>query len=176
MENFRKKFCYHSRQIALSTYHPYECKMVDFLTASGMSIICFMSYRTIAQKPLEFFLENRDKCTGHDEVAGSKNSNVIITNIYCLRGIHFNSHYTVKVSRCLYLCMHDLILLTKNHRQAKLLRNATQCKKRTQKQVVTTLLFQVTKYLSDDYRNIYNLVTHHSERKMNDLFHRVTIA
>jgi hypothetical protein len=50
--------------------------MFDFLIASGMSIICFMAYRTIAQKPLKFFLENRDKFTGHDEVAGSKNSEV----------------------------------------------------------------------------------------------------
>ena len=28
------------------------------------------------------------------------------------------------------------------------------------------------KFLSDDYVNLYNLVTHHDERKMNDTFHR----
>lgn len=100
---------YKCRKIALSTYHPYECKMIDFLVASGMSIICFMAYKTIAQKPLQFFLENRDKFSNHDEMSGSKNS-------------------------------------------------------------------EVTKYLSDDYRNIYNLVTHHSERKMNDLFHRAMFS
>ena len=31
---------------------------------------------------------------------------------------------------------------------------------------------QVTKFLSDDYANLYNLVTHHSERKVGDTFHR----
>ena len=30
----------------------------------------------------------------------------------------------------------------------------------------------MTKYLSDDYINLYNLVTHHSERKVGDIFHR----
>ena len=33
-------------------------------------------------------------------------------------------------------------------------------------------IFQVTKYLSDDYTNLYNLVTHRSERKVGDTFHR----
>ena len=32
------------------------------------------------------------------------------------------------------------------------------------------------KYLSDDYTNIYNLVTHHSERKYGDVFHRSMFA
>ena len=32
-------FCsYDCRAAALSTYHPYECKIMDFLIASGMSI------------------------------------------------------------------------------------------------------------------------------------------
>ena len=30
----------------------------------------------------------------------------------------------------------------------------------------------MTKYLSDDYTNLYNLVTHRSERKVGDTFHR----
>jgi hypothetical protein len=62
--------------VANATYHRYECKIYDFLIASGMSIICFMAYRTITQKPLQFFLEHRDKFDNHDEVAGSKNSEV----------------------------------------------------------------------------------------------------
>ena len=62
----------------MSTYHRYECKIYDFLIASGMSIICFMAYRTITQKPLQFFLENKDKFQDHDEVAGSKGSEVKI--------------------------------------------------------------------------------------------------
>ena len=60
----------------MSTYHRYECKIYDFLIASGMSIICFMAYRTITQKPLQFFLENKDKFQDHDEVAGSKGTKV----------------------------------------------------------------------------------------------------
>ncbi|CAB4058311.1 unnamed protein product [Lepeophtheirus salmonis] len=98
------------RKEALSSYHRYECKVVDFLIASGMSIVCFMAYRTISQKPLDFFLKNKELFSNHDEISGSKDG----TN---------------------------------------------------QK-----------KYLSDDYRNLYNLVTHHSERKTGDMFHRSMLA
>ena len=70
-----------SRQIANSTYHRYECKIYDFLIASGMSIICFMAYRTITQKPLQFFLDNRHLFDNHDEVAGSKNTEVEATKV-----------------------------------------------------------------------------------------------
>ena len=38
------------------------------------------------------------------------------------------------------------------------------------------MILQVTKYLSDDYINLYNLVTHHSERKVGDTFHRSMFA
>ncbi len=36
--------------------------------------------------------------------------------------------------------------------------------------------FQAEKYLSSDYRNLYNLVTHHAERKTGDIFHRAMLA
>ena len=99
-------FCsYDCRRIALDTYHKYECKVIDFLIASGMSVICFLAFRAVTKKPLKFFLDNKDKFRDHDETAGS-----------------------VKAA--------------------------------------------VTKHLSDDYRNLYNLVTHHSERKIGDVFHR----
>ena len=43
-------FCsYECRKIALETYHPYECKIFDFLIASGMSIVCFLAYKAIVQ-------------------------------------------------------------------------------------------------------------------------------
>ena len=43
-------FCsYDCRKIALETYHPYECKIFDFLIASGMSIVCFLAYKAIVQ-------------------------------------------------------------------------------------------------------------------------------
>jgi hypothetical protein len=42
-------FCF-SRQTAMTTYHRYECKIYDFLIASGMSIICFMAYRNQRHK------------------------------------------------------------------------------------------------------------------------------
>ena len=65
------------RKVALSTYHQFECTIVDFLIASGMSIICFLAYRTITQKPLEFFLQNKEIFKEHDETSGSNKSEVI---------------------------------------------------------------------------------------------------
>ncbi len=32
------------------------------------------------------------------------------------------------------------------------------------------------KYLSSDYRNLFNLVTHHGERKVGDIFHRALLT
>jgi len=99
-------FCsYACRHAALTTYHQYECKLVDLFQASGMSIICYMSYRAITQKPLKWFLENKDKFVNHDETSGQ-----------------------------------------------------------TKEQTET--------YKTEDYRNLYNLVTHHSERSVPDIFHR----
>ena len=60
------------RAAALSTYHRYECKIMDFLIASGMSIVCFMAYKAIVQKPFSYFLENRDKFEEHNEASGVK--------------------------------------------------------------------------------------------------------
>lgn len=105
-------FCsYKCRQEALSTYHKYECTVVDFLIASGMSIICFLAYRCISQKPLQFFLENKNLFDGHDIASG-----------------------------------------TAKGQEA------------------------VSRYLSKDYRNLYNLVTHHEERKAGDCFHRALLT
>ncbi len=101
-------FCsYDCRQKALSTYHPYECKIFDFLVASGMSIVCFLAYKAVIQKPFKFFLDNRDKFKGYDESSG------------------------VNVSE---------------------------------------------KYLSSDYKNYFNLVSHHEKRKVGDMFHRAMLA
>ena len=33
------------RDAACSTYHQYECKLVDLFISSGMSIICYLAYR-----------------------------------------------------------------------------------------------------------------------------------
>ena len=105
-------FCsYDCRAEALSTYHPYECKIFDFLIASGMSIICFLAYKAIVQKPLKYFLDNRAKFEGHDESSGVN------------------------------------IKLDEDGQPME-------------------------KYLSSDYRNYFNLVTHHSERQAGDIFHR----
>ena len=104
-------FCsYECRKIALDTYHKYECKIIEFLVASGMSIICFLAFRAITKKTLEFFKENRSKFDDHDVKSGS------------IKGE------------------------------------------------------KVTKFLSDDYRNLYNLVNHHEERKIGDIFHRAMFA
>lgn len=34
---------------ACSTYHPYECKFMDMMIGSGMSILCFIALRMITQ-------------------------------------------------------------------------------------------------------------------------------
>ena len=68
------------RKIALETYHRYECTVVDFLIASGMSIICFLAYRCITQKPLQFFLDNKETFKKHDETSGSNKSQVTYTS------------------------------------------------------------------------------------------------
>ena len=44
------------RKAALETFLPYENRVSEFLVASGMSIICFLAFRAITQKPLKFFL------------------------------------------------------------------------------------------------------------------------
>ena len=64
------------RKVALETYHRYECTVVDFLIASGMSIICFLAYRCITQKPLKFFLDNKETFKQHDKTSGSNKSQV----------------------------------------------------------------------------------------------------
>ena len=35
------------RDEACSTYHQYECKLVDLFISSGMSIICYLAYRCL---------------------------------------------------------------------------------------------------------------------------------
>jgi len=64
-------FCsYNCRKVAMETYHKYECKLVDLFLASGMSIICFLAYRSITQKSLSWFLKNRDSLMNHNERNG----------------------------------------------------------------------------------------------------------
>lgn len=58
------------RDIACSTYHKYECKLVDLFISSGMSIICYLAYRSISQKPLQWFLDNKHLFDKHDKTSG----------------------------------------------------------------------------------------------------------
>jgi len=99
------------RTAALSTYHKYECKLVDLFLSSGMSIICFLALRSVTQKPLQWFRDNREmfELSKHDKTSGE----------------------------------------TKEQTEA---------------------------YESGDYRNYFNLVNHHDERKTNDMFHRAMFS
>lgn len=99
------------RKAALSTYHKYECKMVDLFLSSGMSIICFLALRTVTQREIQWFRDNKDMfdLTKHDKTSGET---------------------------------------------------------KEQKEV----------YESGDYKNYFNLVNHHSERKTNDMFHRAMFS
>ena len=76
----------------MDTFLPYENKISEFLVASGMSIICFLVFRSITQKPLQFFLDNKHKFKDHDETAGSNKEKVLDIN-------HWNA---VKV-RCMFV-------------------------------------------------------------------------
>jgi len=58
------------REEATQSYHKYECKLIDLFLSSGMSIICFMAYRSITQKSLAWFKENRDIFENHDKTSG----------------------------------------------------------------------------------------------------------
>jgi len=99
-------FCsYKCCKEANDTYHKYECKLIDLFLSSGMSIICFLAYRSITQKPFQWFKDNKEVFNQHDETSGQT---------------------------------------------------------KTQSDV----------YKSDDYRNYFNLVSHHGERKTGDMFHR----
>ena len=62
--------CLKCREEALSTYHRYECKMVDLFISSGMSIICYLAYRSISQKPLDWFKKNKHLFESHDKTSG----------------------------------------------------------------------------------------------------------
>ncbi|XP_044743193.1 uncharacterized protein LOC123305516 [Chrysoperla carnea] len=58
-------FCSTScQEIACKTYHKYECKIMDFLIGSGMSVLCHLALRMITKHGLEQCLEmykNKDK-------------------------------------------------------------------------------------------------------------------
>ena len=46
------------RAIALSTYHRYECKIMDFLIASGMSIVCFKLANCLCFAPIPMITDH----------------------------------------------------------------------------------------------------------------------
>ncbi|XP_075212677.1 protein-lysine N-methyltransferase SMYD4-like [Lycorma delicatula] len=45
------------RDTALKTYHRYECKFLDMLLGSGMSILCHISLRILTKTNLDYFLQ-----------------------------------------------------------------------------------------------------------------------
>jgi hypothetical protein len=52
---------------------------MDLLVATGMSIICFLAYRAVTQKSVQFFRDNKDKFANHDETSGNTKQQVIST-------------------------------------------------------------------------------------------------
>lgn len=61
--------CVNCRDIALKTYHSYECKYLDLLIGSGMSILSHTALRMITQNNLKYCLEvykdrKRDRAFG----------------------------------------------------------------------------------------------------------------
>lgn len=51
------------RDDALSTYHRYECGILQTIWKSGVSINASMALRMITQQPLEYFLNLRGELT-----------------------------------------------------------------------------------------------------------------
>lgn len=45
---------------AMGSYHRYECRYMDLLVGSGMSILCHLALRIITQSGLQHFLDIKD--------------------------------------------------------------------------------------------------------------------
>uniref|UniRef100_A0A1B6DV01 Uncharacterized protein n=1 Tax=Clastoptera arizonana TaxID=38151 RepID=A0A1B6DV01_9HEMI len=46
------------QDIACKTYHAFECKFMDILIGSGMSILCHIALRTVTQQKLNYWLQH----------------------------------------------------------------------------------------------------------------------
>ena len=56
--------CQECRALAWNTYHQFECKAMEGLTSAYQNI--FLAYRAVSQRPLRFFMENKNKFELHD--------------------------------------------------------------------------------------------------------------
>ena len=49
------------RNIACQSHHKWECPIIDFLFASGMSITCYIALRMVTQNGLQFFKDKKEE-------------------------------------------------------------------------------------------------------------------
>ena len=95
------------RNEACSSFHRFECGIMQHLWNSGASITCQMALRAISQKSLKYFLEIKEELTALKDKPNYEKTD---------------------------------------------------------------------KYPNDDYRRVFNLVTHEKERTFEDVFHRLVMA
>lgn len=48
------------KTVATGTYHKYECRYMDMMIGSGMSILCFLALRIVTQNEAQYFLNNNE--------------------------------------------------------------------------------------------------------------------
>ncbi|TRY68906.1 hypothetical protein TCAL_03792 [Tigriopus californicus] len=60
------------RRQALESYHRYECRLEPLMSSTGLPKVSLitLALRAVVQKPVEFFLENRDKFKEHNVLNG----------------------------------------------------------------------------------------------------------
>lgn len=60
------------RREALESYHRYECRLEPLMSSTGLPKVSLitLALRAVVQKPVEFFLENRDKFKEHNVLNG----------------------------------------------------------------------------------------------------------
>lgn len=63
------------RDIALSSYHRYECGANHVLIASGLNIYPFLTFRLMAKYGLDHIWSLKDRLTSHDDTSGALGDN-----------------------------------------------------------------------------------------------------
>ena len=63
------------RSKAQNTFHKFECRFLDLLIGSGMSILCFAALRILSQQNLKYFLDA-------EEHAKTQSSEHAFTKVY----------------------------------------------------------------------------------------------
>merc|ERR1712242_678526 len=60
------------RTQALQTFHKYECRLTHVFQETGIKELplLLLAFRAVSQKPIEYFVKNKEKLEGHDTKFG----------------------------------------------------------------------------------------------------------